>query len=121
MIAKKATKKRAGPQTIVGLSGRAAAAEPALDTGFSTFPITGIGASAGGLAAFEAFFSGMSADTDSAGLHEDAGDNHCFGLASISERAINFGGKLDIDSSPDNGTTVTLTVPCAIAAKENQP
>ena len=30
----------------------------------STFPIVGIGASAGGLAAFEAFFSGMPADTD---------------------------------------------------------
>jgi two-component system CheB/CheR fusion protein len=30
----------------------------------SRFPIVGIGASAGGLAAFEAFFSGMPADTD---------------------------------------------------------
>ncbi len=30
----------------------------------ATFPIVGIGASAGGLAAFEAFFSGMPADTD---------------------------------------------------------
>jgi two-component system CheB/CheR fusion protein len=30
----------------------------------SSFPIVGIGASAGGLAAFEAFFSGMPADTD---------------------------------------------------------
>ena len=29
------------------------------------FPIVGIGASAGGLAAFEAFFSGMPAETDS--------------------------------------------------------
>lgn len=28
------------------------------------FPIVGIGASAGGLAAFEAFFSGMPADTE---------------------------------------------------------
>jgi len=28
------------------------------------FPIVGIGASAGGLAAFEAFFSGMPAETD---------------------------------------------------------
>ena len=28
------------------------------------FPIIGIGASAGGLAAFEAFFSGLPADTD---------------------------------------------------------
>ena len=30
----------------------------------SPFPIVGIGASAGGLAAFEAFFSGMPADAD---------------------------------------------------------
>ncbi|MCX7143109.1 MAG: chemotaxis protein CheB, partial [Proteobacteria bacterium] len=30
----------------------------------TAFPIVGIGASAGGLAAFEAFFSGMPADTD---------------------------------------------------------
>src|SRR5664280_1807338 len=35
-------------------------AKPAVD-----FPIVGIGASAGGLAAFEAFFSGMPADVDS--------------------------------------------------------
>ena len=44
------------------------AAEP--DTDFAEappkphFPIVGIGASAGGLAAFEAFFSGMPADKD---------------------------------------------------------
>ena len=37
--------------------------EPAPRTG-TDFPIVGIGASAGGLAAFEAFFSGMPADTD---------------------------------------------------------
>src|ERR1035437_10368134 len=33
-------------------------------TGAVGFPVVGIGASAGGLAAFEAFFSGMPADTD---------------------------------------------------------
>ena len=33
----------------------------------ASFPIVGIGASAGGLAAFEAFFSGMPADTDGFG------------------------------------------------------
>ena len=37
--------------------------KPAADPGIG-FPIVGIGASAGGLAAFEAFFSGMPADTD---------------------------------------------------------
>ena len=30
----------------------------------ATFPVVGVGASAGGLAAFEAFFSGMPADRD---------------------------------------------------------
>jgi two-component system CheB/CheR fusion protein len=44
-------------------------AEPAPETGEKippeeVFPIVGIGASAGGLAAFEAFFSGMPGDTD---------------------------------------------------------
>ena len=33
-------------------------------TGAVGFPVVGIGASAGGLAAFEAFFSGVPADTD---------------------------------------------------------
>jgi len=46
------------------------AAEPAADADLGVrpktgFPIVGIGASAGGLAAFEAFFSGMPAETDS--------------------------------------------------------
>ncbi|RPI35075.1 MAG: chemotaxis protein CheB, partial [Hyphomicrobiaceae bacterium] len=35
-----------------------------VEVGAAGFPIVGIGASAGGLAAFEAFFSGMPADTD---------------------------------------------------------
>ena len=39
-------------------------ATPTENVGTATFPIVGIGASAGGLAAFEAFFSGMPADTD---------------------------------------------------------
>ena len=37
---------------------------PSPETGAVGFPVVGIGASAGGLAAFEAFFSGMPADTD---------------------------------------------------------
>jgi two-component system CheB/CheR fusion protein len=41
-----------------------AAAVPPADTSCEHFPIVGIGASAGGLAAFEAFFSGMPAKTD---------------------------------------------------------
>ena len=42
----------------------ASAAEPPSGNDAAGFPIVGIGASAGGLAAFEAFFSGMPADTD---------------------------------------------------------
>ncbi|MDO8695624.1 MAG: chemotaxis protein CheB, partial [Pseudomonas sp.] len=37
---------------------------PAQATPSNSFPVVGIGASAGGLAAFEAFFSGMPTDTD---------------------------------------------------------
>src|SRR6266852_1813013 len=46
---------------------KAAGAEQAVETAATavgSFPIVGIGASAGGLAAFEAFFSGMPADTE---------------------------------------------------------
>ena len=43
-------------------SDQSTAVPPAVAT--PSFPIVGIGASAGGLAAFEAFFSGMPADTD---------------------------------------------------------
>ncbi len=39
-------------------------APEAVEIAGASFPIVGIGASAGGLAAFEAFFSGMPADTD---------------------------------------------------------
>ncbi|MEI8028320.1 MAG: chemotaxis protein CheB [Comamonadaceae bacterium] len=51
-----ATKKRATPVAV-----NAVAADVA---SIANFPIVGIGASAGGLAAFEAFFSGMPADVD---------------------------------------------------------
>ena len=50
------------PPTPVAIESAATTAPAShTDTGF---PIVGIGASAGGLAAFEAFFSGMPADTD---------------------------------------------------------
>jgi two-component system, chemotaxis family, CheB/CheR fusion protein len=45
-------------------TGNAIAADPATSLGGGDFPVVGIGASAGGLAAFEAFFSGMPADVD---------------------------------------------------------
>ena len=46
------------------ISGKAAGAHETAKEPSAGFPIVGIGASAGGLAAFEAFFSGMPADTD---------------------------------------------------------
>lgn len=42
----------------------AADAEPAAERSMAEFPVVGLGASAGGLAAFEAFFSAMPADDD---------------------------------------------------------
>ncbi len=47
-----------------GQPGAALDAQPKTDRATGGFPIVGIGASAGGLAAFEAFFSGMPADTE---------------------------------------------------------
>ena len=41
-----------------------------------------------------------------------------FGLCSIYERIINIGGEMEFDSSPGNGTTITLSIPYSIAAKE---
>ncbi|QSA98494.1 chemotaxis protein CheB [Methylococcus sp. EFPC2] len=52
-------KKKAPPAAVVATDLAPSLALPARE-----FPIVGIGASAGGLAAFEAFFSGMPADTD---------------------------------------------------------
>ena len=60
MTARKATKK-ATPQPIVAPLSPVDSAE---NTPGTSFPIVGIGASAGGLAAFEAFFSGMPVDKD---------------------------------------------------------
>ena len=44
--------------------------------------------------------------------------HHSFGLRSIHERIVNLGGEVDIDSSPGNGTTVTLSVPFFVAQRE---
>ena len=60
MTARKATKK-SRPESIAAPLSPVAAAENAAD---ASFPVVGVGASAGGLAAFEAFFSGMPVDTD---------------------------------------------------------
>jgi PAS domain S-box-containing protein len=58
---------------------------------------------------------------DPTGFHDGVPRQGTFGLNSIYERITNIGGQMEIDSSPGNGTAVTLTVPCSIAAKENQP
>ena len=44
--------------------------------------------------------------------------HNSFGLRSIYERIANLGGEVDIDSSPGNGTTVTLSVPHCIGEME---
>lgn len=46
------------------------------------------------------------------------GGHKNFGLRSIYERITNFGGRMVVDSSPGNGATVTLTIPCGNLAKE---
>jgi len=46
------------------IAGKAAEVQEMVESTVAGFPIVGIGASAGGLAAFEAFFSGMPADTN---------------------------------------------------------
>jgi two-component system CheB/CheR fusion protein len=61
MTAKKRGKAK---QAEESLATEAIEAQETISKNASGFPIVGIGASAGGLAAFEAFFSGMPADTD---------------------------------------------------------
>lgn len=41
-----------------------------------------------------------------------------FGLRSIHERITNLGGDIDVDSSPGNGATITVSVPRFIGEKE---
>jgi two-component system sensor histidine kinase UhpB len=41
----------------------------------------------------------------------DATDRHGIGLLSICERVRMLGGSFDINSSPNEGTVVTVTVP----------
>jgi len=60
MVRKKATEPERAPNTEEA----ALEAVPSLRHPSSPFPIVGIGASAGGLGAFEAFFSGMPAEVD---------------------------------------------------------
>ena len=62
---------------------------------------------------------------DGCGFDPDIGANlpsgsQGFGLSSIFERITNIGGKMEVDSSPGNGATITLSVPHSIAKKEFQ-
>jgi signal transduction histidine kinase len=58
---------------------------------------------------------------DAAGFLELSSAADGFGLRSVHERITGIGGKMDIDSSPGNGTTITLAVPPALAAAGAQP
>lgn len=62
MAASKRRSEEGGPSEVV-VPVPDTALKPA-EEGSDRFPIVGIGASAGGLAAFEAFFSGMPAERD---------------------------------------------------------
>lgn len=62
-MAKRQAPPKSKPKTTPGPSAGVPAADP-VQAPAQFFPIVGIGASAGGLAAFEAFFSGMPIDTD---------------------------------------------------------
>jgi PAS domain S-box-containing protein len=58
---------------------------------------------------------------DAVGFRQASPGQRSFGLSSIHERITNIGGEMDIDSHPGQGTTITLTLPCAIAVKETLP
>jgi signal transduction histidine kinase len=58
---------------------------------------------------------------DPASRPDELSSSPRFGLTSINERMINMGGKMEIDSSPGNGTMITLTVPCSAAAERRRP
>ncbi|WP_246298739.1 chemotaxis protein CheB [Desulfolutivibrio sulfodismutans] len=62
-MAKKKAPPKSNPNTGFEPSVETPISDP-VQTPVHSFPIVGIGASAGGLAAFEAFFSGMPVDTD---------------------------------------------------------
>ncbi len=65
MTTRKTSKKASPPSIVAPGSDLAASADNASGAALHAgFPIVGIGASAGGLAAFEAFFSGMPANAD---------------------------------------------------------
>jgi len=46
---------------------------------------------------------------------------HSFGLLGMRERAIALGGQLEIESAPQQGTTVRLTIPCSHSVEAVAP
>jgi signal transduction histidine kinase len=47
---------------------------------------------------------------DGVGFEADGGEGH-FGLQTMTERAVSVGGRLNIHSTPDQGTEVALWLP----------
>lgn len=45
---------------------------------------------------------------------------HSFGLRGIRERVVHLGGKFDINSSPNMGTAITVSIPRSPAGTENE-
>ncbi len=56
---------------------------------------------------------------DQAASSGGATNGASFGLRSIYERVTNIGGEMEIDSSPGNGATILLRVPCSLVARED--
>lgn len=45
-------------------------------------------------------------------------DPHHFGLRSVRERIANIGGSMEVDSSPGNGATIAVVMPCDVSHEE---
>lgn len=58
---------------------------------------------------------------DPENIRDGLAGNGSFGLNSIRERITNIGGAVEVDSSPHNGSIITLTVPCTILECSHDP
>lgn len=48
----------------------------------------------------------------------EGGDPRRFGLRSVRERIANIGGSMEVDSSPGNGATIAIVMPCDVSGEE---